>query len=173
LVEVKVASLGIDSSTQSPIVILKEKGGKRYLPIWIGHNEASAIATELAGVKFSRPLTHDLMKSLVRGLKGTLSQVVINSLKDNTYYAQVFLKCGEDLISIDARPSDSIALALRLKAPIFANETLLNELGLVEEEGESGGEGNGDPDEQKPLTSEQLKDYLRKMNPEDFGRFTL
>ena len=127
VVEVSVASLGIDSSTQSPIVILKEKDGERYLPIWIGPSEASAIATELAGVKFSRPLTHDLMKTLVRALHGTLSQVVIGALKNNTYYAQVFVRNGdEDVVAIDARPSDSIALALRLNAPIFASEELLD-----------------------------------------------
>jgi uncharacterized protein len=162
IVEVKVASLGIDSTTQSPIVILKEKEGDRYLPIWIGPSEASAIATELAGVKFSRPLTHDLMKNLVRALRGELTQVVIGALKNNTYYAQVFVRNGEDVVSIDARPSDSIALALRLNAPIFASEGLLDhtaeEVGEVKEEGY-------DP--------EDLKEYLRRMNPEDFGRFTM
>ena len=170
MIEVRVASLGIDSSTQSPIVILKEKGGKRYLPIWIGHSEASAIATELAGVKFSRPLSHDLMKSLVKGLKGTCSQVVISALKDNTYYAQVFLKAGDDLISIDARPSDSIALALRLKAPIFANETLLNEVGKVDEDDELEEAEESGPE---PYDPQKLKDPLRNMNPAAFGQFTL
>lgn len=162
IIEVKVASLGIDSSTQSPIVILKELEGERYLPIWIGPSEASAIATELAGVKFSRPLTHDLMKNLVRALHGELSQVVIGALKDNTYYAQVFVHNEGDVVSIDARPSDSIALALRLGSPIYASEDLLDhtaeEVGEVEED-------DHDP--------EDLKDYLRRMNPEDFGRFSL
>lgn len=163
LIEVKVASLGIDSSTQSPIVILKEKEGERYLPIWIGPSEASAIATELAGVKFSRPLTHDLMKNIVKALHGSVSQVVIGALKNNTYYAQVFVENGEeDVAAIDARPSDSIALALRLHAPIYAAEELLDhtaeDVGEVEEE-------QYDP--------EDLKDYLRRMNPEDFGRFSL
>jgi bifunctional DNase/RNase len=162
IIEVKVASLGIDQTTQSPIVILKEKEGERYLPIWIGPSEASAIATELAGVKFSRPLTHDLMKNMVRALHGELTQVVIGALKNNTYYAQVFVRSGEDVVSIDARPSDSIALALRLNAPIFASEGLLDhtaeDVGDVKEDGY-------DP--------EDLKEYLRRMNPEDFGRFTL
>jgi bifunctional DNase/RNase len=162
IVEVKVASLGIDSTTQSPIVILKEKEGERYLPIWIGPSEASAIATELAGVKFSRPLTHDLMKNLVRALHGELTQVVIGALKNNTYYAQVFVRNGDDVVSIDARPSDSIALALRLNAPIFASEGLLDH--SAEDVGEVNDEGY-DP--------EDLKEYLRRMNPEDFGRFTL
>lgn len=162
VIEVSVASLGIDSSTQSPIVILKEKDGDRYLPIWIGPSEASAIATELAGVKFSRPLTHDLMKNIVRALHGELTQVIIGALKNNTYYAQVFVQNAEDVISIDARPSDSIALALRLNAPIYASETLLDhtadEVGEVEEEA---------------YEPEDLKEYLRRMNPEDFGRFSL
>jgi len=162
IIEVKVASLGIDSTTQSPIVILKEKEGERYLPIWIGPSEASAIATELAGVKFSRPLTHDLMKNLVRAMRGELTQVVIGALKNNTYYAQVFVRHGEDVVSIDARPSDSIALALRLNAPIFASEGLLDH--MAEEVGEVKDEGY-DP--------EDLKEYLRRMNPEDFGRFTM
>ena len=162
VIEVSVASIGIDSSTQSPIVILKEKDGDRYLPIWIGPSEASAIATELAGVKFSRPLTHDLMKNIVRALHGELTQVIIGALKNNTYYAQVFVQNAEDVISIDARPSDSIALALRLNAPINASETLLDhtadEVGEVEEEA---------------YEPEDLKEYLRRMNPEDFGRFSL
>ncbi|MFN2421488.1 MAG: bifunctional nuclease family protein [Gemmatimonadota bacterium] len=162
IIEVKVASLGIDSTTQSPIVILKEKEGDRYLPIWIGPSEASAIATELAGVKFSRPLTHDLMKNMVRALRGELTQVVIGALKNNTYYAQVFVRHGEDVVSIDARPSDSIALALRLNAPIYASEGLLDH--SAEEVGEVG-DDDYDP--------EDLKEYLRRMNPEDFGRFTL
>jgi len=162
IVEVKVASLGIDSSTQSPIVILKEIQGERYLPIWIGPSEASAIATELAGVKFSRPLTHDLMKNLVRALHGELSQVVIGALKNNTYYAQVFVRNDGDLVSIDARPSDSIALALRLGSPIYASEELLDH--TAEEVGEV---------DEEDYDAEDLKDYLRRMNPEDFGRFSL
>ena len=167
VVEVNVASLGIDSSTQSPIVILKEKDGERYLPIWIGPSEASAIATELAGVKFSRPLTHDLMKTLVRALHGTLSQVVIGALKNNTYYAQVFVQNGdEDVVAIDARPSDSIALALRLNAPIFASEELLDH--TAEDVGQTGEEGTT-----TEYDAEDLKEYLRRMNPEDFGRFTM
>ncbi len=162
IIEVKVASLGIDSNSQSPIVILKEKAGERYLPIWIGPSEASAIATELAGVKFSRPLTHDLMKSLVKALHGSVTRVVIGALKDNTYYAQVFVQNGDESEEpVDARPSDSIALALRVHAPIFASENLLDhtadEVGEVEEE-------EYDP--------EALKDHLRRMNPEDFGRFS-
>ena len=109
VVEVSVASLGIDSSTQSPIVILKEKEGDRYLPIWIGAVEATAIAFAQQGVVPPRPLTHDLMKTLVQALHGTLSQVVIGSLKNNTYYAQVFVQNGDE---------DVVAIALASLGPI-------------------------------------------------------
>jgi bifunctional DNase/RNase len=166
LVEVKVQSLALDRTTNTPVVILQELDGSRVLPIWIGPSEASAIATELAGVKFSRPLTHDLMKTLVRALHGTLSQVVIGALKNNTYYAQVFVQNGdEDVVAIDARPSDSIALALRLNAPIFASEELLDH--TAEEVGQTG------EDTEPSYDAEELKEYLRKMNPEDFGRFSM
>jgi hypothetical protein len=106
------------------------------------------------------------MKTLVRALHGTLSQVVIGALKNNTYYAQVFVQNGdEDVVAIDARPSDSIALALRLNAPIFASEDLLDH--TAEEVGQTGDEPENEYD------AEDLKDYLRRMNPEDFGRFSM
>ena len=106
------------------------------------------------------------MKTLVRALHGTLSQVVIGALKNNTYYAQVFVQNGdEDVVAIDARPSDSIALALRLNAPIFASEDLLDH--TAEEVGQTGDEAENEYD------AEDLKDYLRRMNPEDFGRFSM
>jgi bifunctional DNase/RNase len=107
------------------------------------------------------------MKTLVRALHGTLSQVVIGALKNNTYYAQVFVQNGdEDVVAIDARPSDSIALALRLNAPIFASEELLDH--TAEDVGQSGEEGST-----TEYDAEDLKEYLRRMNPEDFGRFTM
>ena len=158
MIEVSVSGLGIDGSSNSPVVILKEKEGKRVLPIWIGHNEASAIAMELAGVKFKRPLTHDLLKSFLVAFQANLIRVVIGDLKDNTYYASLFLKRGNETISIDARPSDSIALALRVNAPIFTNIDLLTDIPInVSEE--------YDPD--------RLREYLKGMNPEDFGKFSL
>lgn len=163
MVELSVSGLGIDRNTQSPVVILKEKDGSQVLPIWIGPNEASAIAMELAGVKFSRPLTHDLLKNVVVGLHGELSRVMITELKNNTYYAQIILQLGAETISIDARPSDSIALALRLQAPIFAPEDLLDNAPTPEiEEAESSDVG-----------TESLKEYLKRLSPEDFGKFNL
>ena len=160
MIEVAVSGLGIDGSSNSPVVILKEKDGNRVLPIWIGHNEASAIAMELAGVKFKRPLTHDLLKSFLVAFKANLVRVIIGDLKDNTYYASLFLKRGKETISIDARPSDSIALALRVKSPIFTNIELLTEIPVNLSKSE-----DYDP--------ERLRDRLKGMNPEDFGKFTL
>jgi len=160
MIEVSVSGLGIDGSSNSPVVILKEKEGKRVLPIWIGHSEASAIAMELAGVKFKRPLTHDLLKSFLVAFKANLIRVIIGDLRDNTYYASLFLKSGNETISIDARPSDSIALALRVKAPIFTNDSLLTDIPINVSKSEE-----YDP--------ERLRERLKGMNPEDFGKFTL
>jgi bifunctional DNase/RNase len=165
VIEVRVAHLGLDRTTNTPVVILQERDGERVLPIWIGPAEASAIAMELAGVKFSRPLTHDLLKQLIVGLGADLRKVIITQVKDNTYYAELHIYRGDAVIQVDARPSDSIALALRLKAPIFTSETLL-ELTSVET-------GDG-PVEKGPehLDADALKTYLQNLDPEDFGKFT-
>jgi uncharacterized protein len=175
MIEVKVQSLGLDRTSNTPVVILQESGGQRVLPIWIGPGEASAIAMELAGMKFSRPLTHDLFASLILGLGGTLQRVMITKVVDNTYYAEMIIRRGSELISVDARPSDSIAIALRMTAPIFTTEDLLENTSIeVAEPGEelsdpSGAEASEAGSE--GLSPEQLREYLRKLNPEDFGRF--
>lgn len=168
LVEVKVQSLGLDRSSNTPVVILQELNGKRVLPIWIGPGEASAIAMELAGMKFSRPLTHDLLVSVISGLGGQLQRVLITRVVDNTYYAELIIRSGENMISVDARPSDSIAVALRLRAKIFADDQLLNTTSIeIAEEAEAGEEERG----QEGMDPEELKEYLRRLDPEDFGRF--
>jgi uncharacterized protein len=173
VIEVRVAHLGLDRTTNTPVVILQERDGERVLPIWIGPAEASAIAMELAGVKFSRPLTHDLLKQLIVGLGAELRKIIITQVKDNTYFAELHVYRGDTVIQIDARPSDSIALALRLKSPIFTNENLL-ELTSVETSdgaiqpgaGGAGGASTG------PLDADTLKSYLQNLDPEDFGKFT-
>lgn len=162
MVEVRVAHLGLDRATNTPVVILKEKEGKRVLPIWIGPAEASAIAMELAGVKFQRPLTHDLVKQVILGLSATLRRVLITRVEENTYYAELHLYRDDHVIHIDARPSDSIAVALRLQAPIFTEEGLL-ELTTIDTEPMS-----PEPDDDD-LGS--LRSRLEGMDPEDFGRF--
>lgn len=168
MVEVTVQSLGIDQASKTPVVILQEAAGERMLPIWIGPGEASAIAMELAGMKFSRPLTHDLAASLIRGLGGSLTQVLITRVQDNTYYAELRIQRGSEIFSVDARPSDSIAIALRMKARLFTSDDLLSATALqieaaTELEPESG--------EGETMTAEQLQEYLKKLKPEDLGRF--
>jgi bifunctional DNase/RNase len=173
MIEVTVQSLGIDQVTKSPVVILQEVGGERMLPIWIGPGEASAIAMELAGMKFARPLTHDLAASLIRSLGGALSRVVITRVQDNTYYAQMMIQRGSETISIDARPSDSIAIALRLSARLFTSDELLSSNAVQVEADETLGAAP-DPaagEEGASMSPEQLQEYLRKLNPEDLGRF--
>jgi bifunctional DNase/RNase len=162
MVEVTVAHLGLDRSTNTPVVILQEKNGERVLPIWIGPAEASAIAMELAGVKFARPLTHDLLRQVIIGLGAQLHRVIITRVQDNTYYADLHIHRDEHVVQIDARPSDSIAVALRLKAPIFTSEDLLNLTSVDTVEPSQGGS----------LDADQLKNYLQNLDPEDFGKFT-
>jgi bifunctional DNase/RNase len=158
MVEMKVWRLALDDRTDTPVVILQETNGRRILPIWIGRAEARAIAMELAGQKFQRPLTHDLMKTIIQGLDGTVRKVCIEDLKSNTFYAKIFIEKGDEIVGIDARPSDSIALALRTKAPVFVAEELLREQPDAEELSE---------DER----AEALRKYLDELDPEDFGKF--
>ena len=113
MIQMKVWKLILDGRTDTPVVILQEIEGKRILPIWIGKAEARAIAMELAKKKFQRPLTHDLMKTIIEGLGGSVRKVTIGDLKDSTFFAQLFIDNDDEIIAIDARPSDSIALALR------------------------------------------------------------
>lgn len=184
MIEVVVSRLGLDSSTNSYVVVLQERGGSRLLPIWIGQPEAESIVMHMHNVKRTRPLTHDLVRSLIVGMGAQLRRVHITRVEKSTYFAELQIQRGETLVHIDARPSDSIAVALRLSAPIFAAESL-----LVEPTETSEGEGeaeDGDEDDSTPdfgesftpgakadaeLSAEQLKAYLENLRPEDFGKF--
>ena len=171
MTEVSVQSLGIDQVSKSHVVILQEVGGERMLPIWIGPNEASAIAMELAGMKFSRPLTHDLAAALIRTLGGALTRVQITRVQENTYYAEMVIQRGNEVFSIDARPSDSIAIALRLQARLFTTEDLLTATGIEMEADDSLESPSPSLESDQPLSPEKLQEYLKKLNPEDLGRF--
>lgn len=175
MIKVRVQSLGLDQNTKSPVVILQEEEGDRVLPIWIGHAEASAIAMELAGMKFARPLTHDLFPSIINGLGGRLTRVLITRVQDNTYFAELVIQRGEELFTVDARPSDSIAIALRTRAQLFAGDELLTaaafEIAPPEQPTDDLGGGETGLPPGAGLTPEQLKEYLRRLNPEDLGRF--
>jgi uncharacterized protein len=171
MVEVRVQSLGLDQVSKTPVVILKEASGERMLPIWIGPGEASAIAMELAGMKFTRPLTHDLAASLIRGLGGSLQRVNITRVQDNTYYAELVVHRGTEVFSIDARPSDSIAIALRLQARLFTSDDLLALNDVQVEAVDEEADGAEQSAETTQLSAEELQAYLKKLNPEDLGRF--
>jgi hypothetical protein len=170
VVEARVNGLILEPKTQQNIVVLRETGGDRILPIWIGPGEAQAIRRILSEEPFPRPLTHDLVALIVEGLKARVTRVVISDLRENTFYASVFVARDAEMLSIDARPSDSIAIALRTKAPIFVNEKLLQP---------APGEGEAEAPETPPheLTEEEkaekLRRYLERLNPEDFGKFQL
>jgi uncharacterized protein len=175
MVELNVARLGLDSISNSYVVILQEKGGERLLPIWIGQPEAESIVMQMNNIRPPRPLTHDLCKRLISGLGGALQRVQITRVEDNTYFAELHIHRGDSVFHVDARPSDSIAIALRLEAPIFAPESLLTTMQLEDAE-----EGGGDSPavseshnemEQRRMEADQLKEHLEKMRPEDFGKF--
>lgn len=177
MIELEVASLGLDKASNTPVVILREVDGERLLPIWIGPGEASAIAMELAGIKFSRPLTHDLLNTVVRSLGSELLRVMITRVVDNTYYASLIFQRNGEVITIDSRPSDSVALALRASAPIFADVELLDRTAVEVQDGtlEPGFAGTESefrtPTEEETAPPEKLRDYLKRLDPEDFGRF--
>ncbi|HEU4725002.1 MAG TPA: bifunctional nuclease family protein [Candidatus Eisenbacteria bacterium] len=162
MIPVRVGGLAIDERTKSPVVLLQEIEGPRVLPIWIGPMEASAIHSELTGKKFQRPLTHDLLLSIIEGLHGKVSRVVITDLKESTFFASIFLDGGHGPVSVDARPSDSIAVALRSRAPIFIIDSLF-EKSTQNPAPESPAEKS--PEEK----AEELRRYLEGLHPEDFG----
>lgn len=169
MVEVEVLSLAIDEKNQYPVVILQTLDGSRRLPIWIGPPEASAIAMEIAGKKFQRPLTHDLMVTILKGLQAKIRRVEICDLKQNTFYARITIEAQGQILSIDARPSDSIALALKTKTKIFAAEELLtDELDrLIQTEGPAKA-----PEQSDEQRAEELRRFIENLNPKDFGRYT-
>ena len=168
MIEVNVQNLAFDRASNTPVVVLREIGTDRVLPIWIGPGEASAIAMHLGGVSFQRPLTHDLLVSILGGLGGTLQRVLITRMEDSTYFAELIIDRDGDLISVDARPSDSIAMALRAQARIFAEDALLESateaLNIAESDEPEG-------EDEPQISGEALEEHLRKLRPEDLGRF--
>lgn len=155
-----ISALVVDSLSNSPIVILKEIDGERTLPIWIGLLEATAIASELKGIKFSRPMTHDLLKSVLELIDVKVNRVEVFDLKKDTYYASIHITHKGKENTIDARPSDALALSLRMRAPIFVAEEVINKSKQIDLTAEA-----GDKSEQ----GKKWQEILEKMDPEDFG----
>ena len=172
LIQIEVKKILVDQRHHTPVVILKEMDGERVLPIIIGLVEARAIAAPMEQWEFARPLTHDLLVSVLSSLGGSLQRVVIGRVEEGTYYAELLIDLNGEMITVDARPSDSIAVALRTDAQIFAQDDLLENIPI-----EIADEHMVDFEASPPLFDEtmgpeQLKEYLRQLNPEDFGRFT-
>jgi uncharacterized protein len=165
LIEMKISGLTIDPITNTPIVILKDMTDKKAIPIWIGLFEASAIATEMEKISFSRPMTHDLMNDLLKILGIELLKIEICDLRNNTFFANLYLlKDGESFI-IDARPSDAIALALRAQAPIYVDEKVIEKSRNIDF-----GTKVTDLDQ---LKDDKLKEFLENLSPDDFGKYKM
>ena len=160
MVEMKVEGLTLDPLTNMPIIILKDISGDKALPIWVGFFEANAIALEIEKIATPRPMTHDLMQNMISNMKAEIKHILVSELKDNTFYAVISLAVGEATLSIDSRPSDAIALALRAKAPIFVNESVIEAAKSLDL-----------PDASKTNTQDkdQWKRWLDNIKPQDFG----
>jgi uncharacterized protein len=163
LIEMEISALAIDPTMNMPFVILKNSDGTQMLPIWIGILEASAIATKLEKVELTRPMTHDLIKNMLEGLEATIEKIIISDLAENTYYARIFLKSGERELEFDARPSDSMALALRTGAKIFVDQS------VIEKSRKMDAKPRGDAVTDKDKWAE----ILENMDPEDFGKYKM
>jgi len=162
-VEMKVRGLALDPLSNMPIIILRDEEEKHSLPIWVGIFEANAIALELEKITTPRPMTHDLIKNVLEALDARVLKVVVNDLRDNTFFAAIHLQLGESELTVDSRPSDAIALALRVAAPIFVEEEVVRKAKSVEVAKET---ETVDPDDR-----EKLKQWLENLKPEDFGKF--
>ncbi len=170
MLEMKVKGLTLDPLTNMPIVILKDLEEKKVLPIWVGIFEANAIALEMEQVSTPRPMTHDLIKNIIEGFKAQVSRVVVNELKDNTFYAVITINLNTTEVLIDSRPSDAIAVALRVNAPIFVAEKVIEEarsIEFTEQQQAAAGEKEG---ENMP-ESDDWKRWLENLKPEDFGKY--
>lgn len=156
MLKMELHGVNLDVTTNQPVVILKDATAKRFLPIWIGQFEATSILMELQGVQPSRPLTHDLLKSIIDTFKASVDQIVISDLREGTFFAKIHITFDAAPLVIDSRPSDAIALAVRTKAPIFAEEGVLEKASVLTEAGEE-------------EEVERFRGFLNDISPEDFG----
>ncbi len=160
LVKMKIKGLMIDPLTQMPIVILRGAEGDSVLPIWVGIFEANAIALQIEKIETPRPMTHDLLKSLLGSVGASLQKIVINDLKDNTFYALIHLKQGGRELTVDSRPSDAIAIALRTNSPIFVDSAVIEKAKTVDLTKEAG-------------DSERLRKWLENLDPDELGKYEM
>jgi bifunctional DNase/RNase len=159
-IEMSIKGLMVDPITNTPIVILRDKDGQRVLPIWVGIFEANAIALQIENVTTPRPMTHDLLRNVIQDLKATVQKIVVCDLQENTFYALIYLALNGDVLTIDARPSDAIALALRTRAPIFVEEAVIDNAKPFDVAVDK-------PDE------ERLHKWLESLDPDDLGKYKM
>jgi bifunctional DNase/RNase len=159
-VEMKVRGLALDPVSNMPIIILRDEEDKRSLPIWVGIFEANAIALELEKIPTPRPMTHDLIKNILETIEARLLKIVVTDLRENTFFAELHLQVGEGEVTVDSRPSDAIALALRAAAPIYVDEEVVRKAKTLEVTKESEPVKADDP--------ERLREWLENIKPEDF-----
>lgn len=159
-IEMVIRGLMVDPVTNMPIIVLRDKDGDRVLPIWVGVFEANAIALQIENISTPRPMTHDLLRNIIADLSGKVERVVVSDLRDNTFYAFIYVAVGDDVIAVDARPSDAIALALRTQAPIYVEDRVIDNakgLDLSQEKGDT----------------ERLQRWLESLDPEELGKYKM
>jgi uncharacterized protein len=159
-IEMTIKGLMVDPITNLPIIILRDKDGQRVLPIWVGVFEANAIALQMENVATPRPMTHDLLKNVICDLKADIQKIVVSDLRENTFYALIYLVVNGEPVAIDARPSDAIALALRAQAPIFVEDRVIDNAKTVDFV----------PDKEN---SERLQKWLEGLDPDTMGRYKM
>ena len=160
LIEMTIKGLLVDPITNMPIVILKDKEGERVLPIWVGIFEANAIALQIENVATPRPMTHDLLRNIIADLDGEVDRVVVSDLKENTFFAIIHLTVKGEHVVVDARPSDAIALALRTRAPILVEESVVDNAKTVDFAAEA-------------VDSDRLQQWLESLDPEEMGKYKM
>ncbi|MCA1563857.1 MAG: bifunctional nuclease family protein [Acidobacteria bacterium] len=159
-IEMTIKGLMVDPITNMPIIILRDKDGQRVLPIWVGVFEANAIALQIENVATPRPMTHDLLRNVIHDLKGSIQKIVVSDLKENTFYALIYLLVNGELVAVDARPSDAIALALRARAPIFVEDEVIDHAKTLDFAPEKD-------------DSERLQKWLESLDPEELGKYKM
>jgi bifunctional DNase/RNase len=155
-----VKALIVDPIANVPVVILRDADQKNFLPIWVGVFEANAIALQMEGVSTPRPMTHDLLRNVIRQIEGDVTHVVINNLEENTFYAQIHIRVANRELTVDSRPSDAIALALRAHAPLFVEESVLEKSRCADDSAEAHG-------------AERLRKWLEDADPESLGKYKM
>lgn len=159
-IEMTIKGLMVDPITNMPIIILRDAEGQRVLPIWVGIFEANAIALQMENISTPRPMTHDLLRNVIADLSGRITKIVVSDLRDNTFYALIYVDTGSDTVAIDARPSDAIALALRAQAPIFVEEEVIDNAKGVDFSTDK-------------ADSERLQKWLESLDPEELGKYKM